>query len=143
MSWGANIVGVGRVLDLFEDIGVEWGGEALYIVGTNVEYAVHLETGTADRPAYPWVRPAIADYNRDPGAFIARNTDVSSLGDLGGLEDLVKTVAFAFERQLKINVNARNDGAGPSGRRSPGTNPDHPGVDTGNLINSIRAEQVR
>lgn len=137
MSWGARIIGMGSVLDLLDDIQLRFDDDVVYVVGTNVEYGIYLETGTSKMQPYPWFKPAIEEYQRDPQKFIAKNAE-KSLSELDTMAGIVKVVAFSLERQMKKNVAADK-----ASGRSPGTHPEHPQVDLGNLRPSIRAERVR
>jgi hypothetical protein len=134
-----SLDGLTETLADLDDLADRYDGEPIYVVGAGAEYAVYLEFGTEDMPPYPFFRPAVRELRRDPEAFVERLTDEAF--DMDSLEttaDVVETVAFALERQLKHNVAA----ARPTGRRSPGTDPDHPQVDTGTLRASIRAERI-
>lgn len=137
MSWGARVIGLGSVLDLLESVQIRFDDDVAYVVGTNVEYALYLETGTSKMPAYPWFRPAIEEFRRSPRAFVAKNTQ-TSLAEIDSMEAAVTAVALALERQMVENVSADRGGG-----RSPGTDPDHPRRQTGNLAASISAERIR
>jgi len=107
-----------------------------YRVGTNVEYAVYLEFGTRYMPPYSFFRPALRELDANPDAFIARHTNTAA-DEIEDADTLVTTVAFALERAITQNANANASG------RSPGVNPEHPKVDTGNLVNSIQAQRIQ
>lgn len=142
MSWGASIAGVASTIARFDDIGARWGGDTAYIVGPSAEYAVSLELGSSSHPPYPFVRPAVEDYQRNPEQFVARNTE-TSLGSLTGMDDLVRTVAYAMARQIQVNANATGSSDGPTGKRSPGTHPAHPQMVTGNLVGGVNVVKTR
>jgi hypothetical protein len=110
--------------------------EREYRVGTNVEYAVYLEFGTRYMPPYSFFRPALRELDANPNAFIARhtNTTVDAIDDA---DTLVQTLALALERAITQNANANASG------RSPGTDPEHPKVQTSNLVNSIQATRIQ
>jgi len=141
-GWGVSLNGFGGVLTTLQSIQTRFGTDAVYVTGPTAEYAVDLETGRANHPPYPFAGPAVEDYKRDPAAFMARNTELD-LGAIGGGDELVKTVALAMQRQMMVNVNAGGSSEGPSGRRSPGTDSNHPKIVTGNLVNSFRVVRVR
>lgn len=111
-------------------------GEPVWNVGVGAEYAVFLEFGTRHMPPYPYFRPALREFKANPEAFIAKNTG-TTLAEIDTTEDLVESVALALERQIKINATAQ------AGGRSPGVNPDHPSVQTGNLRASISAQRLK
>jgi len=106
-----------------------------YKVGAGAEYAVYLEFGTRYMPPYSFFRPALRELNANPEAFIERHTNTAA-DEIEDADTLVTTVAFALERAITQNANANASG------RSPGVNPEHPKVDTGNLVNSISAERI-
>lgn len=132
----ARFVGLADMLDAIDDLKDQVDGGASFVVGTGVEYGVYLEFGTSKMPAYPWMRPAIRELQRNPERFIAANSP-TSIDEVDSTDELVEAVALALERKLKQNVNA-----GGAGDRSPGTDPEHPAVDTGNLRASIRAVRI-
>lgn len=137
--------------------------DAVFKVGASAEYAVFLEFGrgpvtpdSADalrfeneegdvifrtrvsgHPPYPFFRPALREFEANPESFILDNTGFGSLNDIESGEELVKSVAGALESQIKTNANANRGG------RSPGTHPNHPVVQTGNLVASIQAVRIK
>lgn len=136
-GWGASLVGVGSVVDMLDDVQTQITSDAVYVVGTNVTYGLFLETGTSRMPAYPWARPAVEEFNRNPRRFVAENTN-TSVGQAESADALVRVIALALERKMVQNVTAAG-----GGNRSPGTDPEHPRRETGNLAASIKAERVR
>jgi len=110
--------------------------DAKFEVGAGAEYAVFLEFGTEDMPPYPFFRPALRELDANADAFIARHT-ATTVGEIDDADTLVPTLAFALERAITQNANANATG------RSPGTDPEHPTVDTGNLVNSIKAQRIK
>lgn len=119
-GWGVKLLGFSNLMDAFGDIQTRLSDDAVYVVGTNVEYAVYVELGTSRMSAKPFLFPSARNAERNPLAYIRRHTDVSIV-DIESTEDLVRTLALAIERDAS--------------ERAP--------VDTGNLMNSIRAEKVR
>jgi hypothetical protein len=85
---------------------------------------------------YPFFRPAIREFKANPEAFILKNTELNALDGVDSADEMVRTVAFALEAQMKRNANANQ------GNRSPGTHPDHPVVQTGNLVARISATRI-
>jgi len=149
--------------DALEDLGDKWDTDAVYTVGSNVEYGVYLEFGrgpieappdsaipieTADgtifrqsvsgHPPYPWFRPAIREFKANPTDFVTDNTEFSSIREIPNGDILVKAIATALENQMTDNVNAQK-----AVDRSPGTHPEHPRRDDGNLTASISAVRVK
>jgi len=107
-----------------------------YVVGSDVEYLIYLEFGTRHMPPYPVVRPAVREFEAGPESFVRKHAGVE-IDELESADQVVKTVAFAFETAITQNANAN------APDRSPGTDPEHPVVRTGTLVNSIQAERVR
>lgn len=106
-----------------------------YKVGSNVEYSVYLEFGTRDMPPYPFVRPAIREFEAGPDQFVRKHTGVE-VDEIESADRIVQVIAFAFETAISQNANAN------APDRSPGTDPEHPVVQTGTLVNSIQAERI-
>jgi hypothetical protein len=126
------------VRESLNDLVDEWDTDAVYVTGTNVEYAVYLEFGTRKMPPYPFFRPAIVQFKADPEGFLTGNTAFSSVREIPNGDQLVRALATAFENQITANASAL------SGLdRSPGVDPDHPKRVTGNLAASISAQRVK
>lgn len=123
-------IGLASVLGGFENMLDQMEGDVVYLVGTNVEYAIYLEFGTSKMEAYPWLGPATAEFKSNPSAFV----DVDDANSSG---ELVTKIALALERRATQNATAGG------GNRSPGTHPTHPKRQTGNLAGSIEAVRVR
>jgi len=115
----------------------QYDDDPIYVVSSNAEYAIYLETGTRHMPPYPSFGPAVNELRADPEAFLLKNSELDGLGDIDSTEELVKNVAFALESQIKTNVTAA------AGGRSPGVDPDHPQVQTGNLRARISAKRIK
>lgn len=132
----ARLVGAADMLDAIDDLKDQVDGTATFVVGSNVEYSIFLEFGTSKMQAYPWLRPAVRELQRNPEAFIEANTN-TSIDELDSVDAVVRVIALALERKMTNNVTAEG------GRdRSPGTHPDHPARDTGNLAASIKAVRI-
>jgi len=148
--------------ETFEDIEANWSETPTYKVGTNAEYAVHLEFGrgpiraegdgylkfeidgetlfrkeVSGHPPYPFFRPAIREFQANPRPFVLDNTGFSSFEEIQSGKMLVKAVASALTKQMENNASAQS-----SSDRSPGTKAGHPKRDTGNLVASINFERV-
>lgn len=124
------------VKERLRDLKDDYADNPVWVVGTNVEYAVYLEFGTRHMPPYPFFRPAVRELEANSEAFINKHTN-SAIDEIGSTDEMVKTVALALERAITQNANA----AAPD--RSPGTDPEHPQIDTGTLVNSIQAERIK
>lgn len=86
--------------------------EVVYLTGTNVEYAIHVEFGTSKMTAQPYLFPAAeAVFHEVESIWKEVNED---------LPTLIRTIALRIEAYAKI--------------RCP--------VDTGNLQSSIEAVQI-
>lgn len=80
-----------------------------WIVGTSIEYAAYVEFGTSKMAAQPYLRPAVREVFAQDFARLSAKANDSN--------ELVKLLALEVERKAK--------------QKAP--------VDTGNLMNSIRA----
>jgi len=107
-----------------------------FVVSSGAEYSIYVEMGTRDMPPYPFFRPAVREFKANPKAFLLKNTELNAISDIDSADELVESVALALEKQIKINATA----AAPN--RSPGVDPDHPKVQTGNLRARIQAQRV-
>jgi hypothetical protein len=141
----------------------EWGdGNAEFIVESGADYSVQIEfgrgpieaqdaealrfenedgeviyrTSVSGHPPYPFFRPAIRELEANPEAFIFKNTQLDTLDGIDSANEAVEIVARSLESQMKTNANAN------APDRSPGTHPNHPQVDTGNLRARIVARRV-
>lgn len=149
--------------DALSDLEDKWTSERVYIVGTDVDYAVYLEFGrgpvtpdSADalqfededgntiyraraeghRP-YPFVRPAVREFKANPEDFVTDNTGFQDFAQIPNGDTLVKAVANALATQMEKNASADS-----ATDRSPGTHPEHPVRDTGTLVASLGAQRV-
>lgn len=95
MSWGAKLIGFNAVMDMFDSIQTRIEGNAVYVVGTNVEYAVWVETGTTKMEAQPYLRPAMNEADRNIKSIV---------GDAGSTNEAVKRVALFIERKAAENA---------------------------------------
>lgn len=94
-GWGATITGISAVESILDEIQVRWTGDVVYVVGTNVEYAVYQEFGTSKMPAQPYLGPAARDVERRLDRIAAQH---------GSLEAVVKAVALEVEAEAKRRV---------------------------------------
>jgi hypothetical protein len=133
-----DLSGVASLQEEINDLRDEYGQDPIYAVGTNVEYGVFLERGTEDMPAYPWFKPAIREFRRDPEGFIQDTTGFGGIDEIQTTKQMVDAVATGLANRMTDNVNAQD----ASADRSPGTDPEHPKRDTGNLTASIQAVRI-
>jgi len=136
MSFDFELDGVADLQESIDDLKDDYGESPVYVVTSGAEYSVFLEFGTRDMPPYPFFRPAIKEFEANPEAFLLKNSDLSSIDDIGSTGELVKSVAQALEKQMTLNATAE------SGGRSPGTHPDHPQVQSTNLRSKIQAQRI-
>lgn len=123
-----------RLEELQDDV----ESDAVYVVGDDTEYGIFLEMGTRKMQPYPWFKPAIREFKANPEPFILDNTGYASIDDIPSADALVQAVANALARQMEKNVSAET-----ATDRSPGTHPEHPQEQLGNLKGSIAATQVK
>ena len=116
---GMDVVGVGGLLETIDDINDSLGSPD-YVVGTSVQYAIYLETGTSKMPSYPFMTPAVKKVMREQGDQIAAEAD--------SVEEVVKGIAFAIEKEAK---NYASTGVAPG-----------PDEISGNLKGSITARKL-
>lgn len=123
----------------FEELREQYDGDGVtYVVGTTVEYGVYLEFGTEDMPSYEWFRPAVREFKRDPEGFIEDTTGYTSIDEIPNTQSLIEAISTGLANRMTDNVNAQD----ASADRSPGTDPEHPKRDTGNLTASIQAVRI-
>jgi len=157
-----DLSGVAELQDTIDDIKGDWGDSPTFEVGTNAEYAVHLEFGrgpirasgdgylrfevdgevifrkeVSGHPPYPFFRPAIREFKANPITFITENTGFSSTEEIPNVNMLVRSVANALSNKMKDNASANS-----ASDRSPGTDSDHPVRQSGNLVGSISFERI-
>ncbi|WP_248908150.1 hypothetical protein [Halocatena marina] len=89
---GAQMTGVGSLLNTVNDIKERWFTTTTYIVATNIEYGIYVEFGTYKMAAQPYLRPA-ADHARRNIDRWAANAD--------SIDELVRDVALEIERYAK------------------------------------------
>lgn len=91
-NWTARLLGMGSVLDELNDLTIEVGSDAVYVVGTNVTYSVHQEFGTVYQDGTPHLRPAI----RSTQSRIGQLAQKADSGD-----DLIRLIALDIEAGAK------------------------------------------
>jgi hypothetical protein len=104
-SFDIDITGLDAALGLFRDIEMQFDGDTVYVVGPTVEYAVHVERGTSNRPARPFVRPAAERVQQDPG-LAAAFLDTGVID--GGEDEVVKATALAVQREIQRIITRKD-----------------------------------
>jgi len=123
-NWGMRLSGFGAVMDLFEEIKVQYDGGTVYVAGPTVDYAIHNEYGTSKMEARPFVRPAAARVQADPESH-ARKMAATHGINISNEEGLVRALALAVQDQAKRIADRKEI------------------RDTGTLIASITIEKVQ
>jgi hypothetical protein len=91
---GMNVLGIADTIEAFTSLknAALDDRDAVYIVGTNVEYAAYVEFGTSTQEAQPYLRPAVRRVARNPGKHV---------GDVDSTGEMVRKTALAIERLAK------------------------------------------
>jgi len=124
-----NVSGIESFREDLNDLEGDLTTDEEYVVGVGAEYGIYLEFGTRKMPPYPFFRPAIREARANPDEFVDSEA-------VDSITEYIRKLAFSLEAQIKINATAETSG------RSPGTDSDHPQVDTGNLRASIEARRT-
>lgn len=95
MTWGVNLLGFGALLDALDGIQMRLDDNAVYVVGTNVEYSIYVELGTSRMAAQPYLIPAAREAARSAERIA---------GDASSVDEAVKRIAFFIERRAKQEV---------------------------------------
>lgn len=148
--------GIERLQSQIQELENSFADDAEAIVFSKAEYSEPLEFGrgpitsngddplrfkidgewvsthrVSGHPPYPFMRPAIREFEANPETFITEHT-TKAIDEIDSTEELVRTVASALETAMKENVTAQS-----ASGRSPGTHPEHPKVQTGELRRGI------
>lgn len=94
-GWGIGLLGYATTVAALRSLKIVLGTDAVYVVGTNVEYSVYVEFGTSRMPAQPYLRPAAQEVGRELDALAREH---------GTGDALVRAVALEIERRAKIHV---------------------------------------
>ncbi|MFC5970076.1 hypothetical protein ACFPYI_01910 [Halomarina salina] len=86
MQADVNLTGVASLVGTLDALDARWTTEVTYVVGTNVEYAVHVEFGTSQMAAQPYLRPAAERTNRQLDQIAAQADSVEEFVRLAALE---------------------------------------------------------
>lgn len=93
MGFTTSTVGFAAMIDGIDDyVDVELDDDTVYIVGTNVEYAVYQEFGTRHMQPQPYFRPATREAEANMGQIV-RGADSPA--------NAVKAVATFIEARSK------------------------------------------
>lgn len=117
-----------EVREALADIEDDWSDAPAFEIHNDAEYAPYLEYGTRKMPPYPFFRPAINEYMAGPNALVRKQQGVG-LSDASTVDELVYLLTVSLNQQVQANLRADK-----ASGRSPGTHPDHPQVETGNLL---------
>jgi hypothetical protein len=154
--------GLEELIAGLENLEEKGSTDAVYEVSSTADYSVPLEfgrgpieaqdaealrfrdengdviyrTSVSGHPPYPFFRPALREFQANPDRFLRDTVGITS-DEAKNAQDLLRLIGLSLETQIKINSNANQGG------RSPGTHPDHPVVDTGNLRASISSNRIR
>jgi len=154
---GFDMDGFGDVLESINDLQDKYGEASARIVNSGADYSAILEfgrgpieadgealrfenedgdviyrTSVSGHPPYPFFIPAVREFEANPETFILKNSALDSMDAIESTDDAVEAIAASLQAQMRKNANANRSG------RSPGTHPDHPKVDTGNLVARIQ-----
>lgn len=132
-----SLVGYSGVIQSLRNLEDQVGSEPVYLVGSNKEYGVFLEFGTSKMQAYPWLRPALKEFENRGETFL-KQTIGASVEDADSTDEVVQLVALALEARMSDNADANRNTT-----RSPGVESGHPKRVTGELVNSIQAIKVQ
>ncbi|CDK39672.1 HK97 gp10 family phage protein [Halorubrum sp. AJ67] len=86
---GITMLGLDGVLDALDYDGF---GSRKYRVGTNVEYAVYVEYGTASNQAQPFLRPAVERAVSELDQYAS---------DVDSVDELIEKLAIKIEEYAK------------------------------------------
>ena len=123
MSWGVSLTGFNAATGLFDQITTDFDGDATYIAGPTVDYAIKHEYGISKMEARPFVRPA-AEYVRVNLESEVRRISSSQGIPLSTEENIIRCAALAVQDRMKRIADQKDI------------------RDSGDLIASIRIEKV-
>ena len=123
MSWGVSLAGFDAATDMFDQITTDFDGDATYIAGPTVDYAIHHEYGTSKMEARPFARPAAERVQTNTATEVRRISSSQGI-PLSSEENIIRCAALAVQDRMKRIADQKDI------------------RDTGNLIASIRIEKV-
>ena len=109
MQTDVNLTGVAGLVATLDGLEERWTTEVTYVVGTDVEYAVHVEFGTSQMAAQPYLRPAAERTNRRLDEIAAQADDVEEFVRLAALEveAISKEVVPVDTGNLQSSISAQ------------------------------------
>jgi hypothetical protein len=123
VSWGVSLAGFDAATDMFDQITTDFDGDATYIAGPTVDYAIHHEYGTSKMEARPFARPAAERVQTNTATEVRRISSSQGI-PLSNEENIIRCAALAVQDRMKRIADQKDI------------------RDTGNLIASIRIEKV-
>lgn len=121
-GWGMSVSGLDAAVDLLGQIKINFDGEAVYMVGPTVKYAVHHEYGSSKMGARPFARPAANMVQANMASEVERIATSQNIS-LDNEENIVRCAALAVQDRMRRIADAKDI------------------RDTGQLISSIRVEE--
>ena len=122
-GWGVSLTGFNAATGLFDQITTDFDGDATYIAGPTVDYAIHHEYGTSKMEARPFARPAAERVQTNTATEVRRISSSQGI-PLSNEENIIRCAALAVQDRMKRIADQKDI------------------RDTGNLIASIRIEKV-
>lgn len=90
-----KLLGTSTFLSALDDFTDQFTTDEAWVIGTNVEYAIHQEYGTRDQAGTPHVRPAIDDTRVQMARFATRAS---------GLDEFMRLTALYLEGEIRRNA---------------------------------------
>jgi hypothetical protein len=118
-----SLAGFDAATDMFDQITTDFDGDATYIAGPTVDYAIHHEYGTSKMEARPFARPAAERVQTNTATEVRRISSSQGI-PLSNEENIIRCAALAVQDRMKRIADQKDI------------------RDTGNLIASIRIEKV-
>jgi len=122
-GWGAQITGLGSTLNVLDSLAVDFGDDAVYVVGPTVEYAIYVDQGTSKMEARPYAKPAAERVQANLSSSVGQYLDRSVLES--GEDSVVRAAALAVQAEMQRIIT------------------DKGAVDTGTLRASVTVSKVR
>jgi hypothetical protein len=122
-GWGVSLTGFNAATGLFDQITTDFDGDATYIAGPTVDYAIHHEYGTSKMEARPFARPAAERVQTNTATEVRRISSSQGI-PLSTEENIIRCAALAVQDRMKRIADQKDI------------------RDTGDLIASIRIEKV-
>lgn len=106
-GWGTTIVGLTEAIEVFRSIQMRFDGDATYVCGPTVEYAVYHELGTSKMEARPFAKPAAERVQADLEGYASQMASAQGI-DLTSEDGVVRATALAVEREMKQIVKKKD-----------------------------------